>query len=67
MCTHFFIDIIDKELQEVVSAVEHSALADRFLRAGIHCAHRARSMTKLCDSPHPSQKPEAVVVSGLTV
>lgn len=34
MCTRFFIDISDKELQEVVSAAEHSALADRFLRAG---------------------------------
>lgn len=34
MCTRFYIDISDKELQEIVAAAESSALAKRFLRAG---------------------------------
>ena len=34
MCTRFFIDISDKELQEIVAAAENSALAEKFMRAG---------------------------------
>lgn len=34
MCTRFYIDISDKELQEIVAAASGSALADRFVRAG---------------------------------
>ena len=34
MCTRFYIDISDKELQDIISAAADNALADRFLRAG---------------------------------
>lgn len=34
MCTRFYIDISDKELQEIVEAAQSSALAEKFLRAG---------------------------------
>ena len=34
MCTRFYIDISDKELQDIVSAAEGSALTDKFLLAG---------------------------------
>lgn len=34
MCTRFYIDISDEELQDIVSAAAGTALADRFLRAG---------------------------------
>ena len=34
MCTRFYIDISDKELQEIVAAAESSALAEKFRQAG---------------------------------
>lgn len=34
MCTRFYIDISDKELQDIIRAAADGALADRFLRAG---------------------------------
>ena len=34
MCTRFYIDISDKELKEIIDAVEGNPLADRFVRAG---------------------------------
>lgn len=34
MCTRFYIDISDKELQEIVTAAENTALAEKFMRAG---------------------------------
>ncbi|MBQ9060404.1 MAG: SOS response-associated peptidase family protein [Firmicutes bacterium] len=34
MCTRFYIDISDEELQDIISAAEGSALTDRFLKAG---------------------------------
>ena len=34
MCTRFYIDISDKELQEIVAAAESSMLAEKFAQAG---------------------------------
>lgn len=34
MCTRFYIDISNEELQEIIAAAENTALAERFMRAG---------------------------------